>query len=520
MNVENRLRSLCMNPDKSSNFKVSAICADSRKVIPGAVFVALKGKKQDGHDYLSSAIEKGAQVLVVEDKEKIKSLSFKGMICVVPNTRLTLSMLLNEFYNYPSEKMFCIGITGTNGKTTVSNMLSFILSRCGWRSGLIGTIKNSFESQEKKSHLTTPDPVELYNLINRFYLEGAQALVMEVSSIGLDQERVAGLDFNLGVFTNLSEDHLDYHPNMLAYFQAKKTLFEIPLYQGQEWTKSEFRSPLKEDLQKPQNLKKIPLMKAKNNFLAVINLDDPYGIKLAREIKVPYISYGKKEASFTYEILSSNLHGTWFNLHFDKKKIKIHLPIPGHYNVSNAVAALCCAHVAGFPVKEAAEALSHFPGVPGRMEKVSPPTDHTPLVFVDYAHTPQALSASLSFLKKNKNKDSQLITVFGCGGQRDHKKRPLMAQIAESLSSSVILTSDNPREEDPLNIMDDCMKGAKDKDRFIIELDRRKAIRKALSKAKKTDIVLIAGKGHEQEQIIGSKRYPFSDDKVVKEFFS
>ncbi|MDE0118603.1 MAG: UDP-N-acetylmuramoyl-L-alanyl-D-glutamate--2,6-diaminopimelate ligase [Bdellovibrionales bacterium] len=489
MNVENRLLSLCVNPDKNSNFKISAICADSRKAIPGAVFVALKGKKQDGHDYLMSAIEKGAKALVVEDKEKIKALSFKGMICVVPNTRSILPVLLNEFYDYPSEKMFCIGITGTNGKTTVSSMLSFILSRCGWRSGLIGTIKNSFGSQEEKSRLTTPDPVELYKLLNRFYLEGAQALVMEVSSIGLDQQRVAELDFNLGVFTNLSEDHLDYHLNMSEYFQAKKKLFEMPL----------------------------SLATGKNHFLAVVNLDDPYGIRLSREMKVPYISYGKKEARFIYEILSSNLSGTWFNLHFDKKKIKIHLPIPGTYNVSNAAAALCCAQAAGFSLKEAAEALAHFPGVPGRMEKVSPP-GHTPMVFVDYAHTPQALSASLSFLKQNKS--SRLITVFGCGGQRDRKKRPLMAQIAEYLSDSVILTSDNPREEDPLTIVNDCMKGVKDKEKFIIELDRKKAIKKALEKAKKTDLVFIAGKGHEQEQIIGSKRYPFSDNETVKEFFS
>ena len=490
MNIENRLLSLCLNPDKNLNLNISSICTDSRKVLPGSVFVALKGQKQDGHDYLESAVKNGAQVLVVENTEKIKKNNFQGMVCVVPSTRSILPVLLNEFYDYPSEKMFCVGITGTNGKTTVSSMLSFILSRCGWRSGLIGTINNSFEKQKKKSRLTTPDPVELYSLLNHFYRGGAQALAMEVSSIGLDQKRVEGLDFNLGVFTNLSEDHLDYHPNMLEYFKAKKRLFEMP----------------------PS------LVKGKNHFLAVLNLDDPYGTKLAREINVPYISYGKKDARFTYEILSSNLSDTWFNLYFDKKKLKIHLPIPGTYNVSNAVAALCCAHAAGFSIEEAVKALTHFPGVPGRMERVSP--THSPLVFVDYAHTPKALSASLSFLKQNKNKDSQLITVFGCGGQRDQGKRPLMAQIAEYLSESIILTSDNPREEDPLAIIDDCMKGVKDRQKFTIEVDRKKAIRQALEKAKKTDIILIAGKGHEQEQIIGSKRYPFNDAAVVKEFFT
>ena len=490
MNIENRLLSLCVNPDKNFNLNISAICTNSREVAPGSVFIALKGQKQDGHDYLESAARNGAQVLVVENKEKVKNISFQGMLCVTPDTRSILPVLLNEFYDYPSEKMFCVGITGTNGKTTIANMLSFILSRCGWRSGLIGTIKNSFEKQEEKSKLTTPDSVELYSLLNRFYREGAQALVMEVSSIGLDQQRVEGVDFNLGVFTNLSEDHLDYHSSMSEYFQAKKRLFEIP----------------------PS------LKKGKNNFLAVLNLDDPYGIKLAREINVPYISYGKKDASFRYEITSSDLYGTGFYLHFNKKKIKIHLSLPGTYNVSNAVAALCCAQAAGFPVEEAAEALTHFSGVPGRMEKVS--SHNSPLIFVDYAHTPKALSASLSFLKQNKTKENQLITVFGCGGQRDREKRPLMAQVADNFSDSIILTSDNPRKEDPLAIINDCMKGAKDKKKFTIEVDRKKAIMQALEKAKKTDIVLIAGKGHEQEQIIGSKRYHFSDVEVVKEFFS
>ena len=487
MNIENRLLSLCVDHNKNLSGKISSICTDSRKVIPGSAFVALKGKNSDGHCYLESAVKKGAQALVVEDTSFLKGRVFQGITCcVAPNTRDILSLLLNEFYDYPSEKMFCVGVTGTNGKTTVSNMLSFILSHCGWRTGLIGTIKNSLGNQEEKSILTTPDSAELYSLLNHFYHEGAQAVVMEVSSIGLDQQRAEGVDFNLGVFTNLSEDHLDYHHSMPEYFQAKKKLFNISRSQKN------------------------------NHFLAVLNLDDPFGLALAREIQGPYISYGQKTARVSWEVLSSDLSGTWFKLYFDKKQIKMYLPMPGFYNVSNAVAALCCSTSAGFSLEEAVEALKHFPGVPGRLERVYP--DYHPVVFVDYAHTPQALESVLSFLRQNKNKACRLVTVFGCGGQRDRGKRPMMVQVAEQFSDKVVLTSDNPREEDPLEIISDCIKGVRDNKKFIIEVDRKKAIRQALEYAKKTDIVLVAGKGHEREQILGSKRWPFNDTEIVKEF--
>ena len=488
MNIEDRLLSLCPGRNKNLFRKISSICTDSRKVIPDSVFVALRGQKTNGHYYLKSAIEKGAQVLVVENTKQLKDMDFQGMICVVPDTRNILPVLLSEFYDSPSEKMFCVGVTGTNGKTTVSNILSFLYSHCGWRTGLIGTIHSQFEDWKEKSVLTTPDSAKLYSLLERFYREGAQSVVMEISSIGLDQQRIKGLDFNLGVFTNLSEDHLDYHSDMSAYFQAKKKLFEIS-----------------------------HSLAEKNHFLGVLNLDDPYGVVLAREIQVPYISYGKKGARFSWEILFNDLSGTLFRLYFDKKKIEVYLPMPGIYNVSNAVAALCCVYAAGFSVEEAARTLKYFPGVPGRMQRVC--TDCSPLVFVDYAHTPKALEAILFFLKQSKDEKSQLITVFGCGGQRDQSKRPVMAQVAEHFSDKVFLTSDNPREEDPLNIISDCMKGVGDKKKFVVELDRKRAIRQALEQSQEKDIVLIAGKGHEKEQIVGVDRHPFDDGEVVKEFF-
>ncbi len=488
MSIDKLLRSLSANTDKKQEGKVSFVCSDSRKARPGCVFVALKGRKTDGHNYLESAIKNGAKAVVVERAGALKGKTFKGLVCEVENTRKTLPLLLNTFYDYPSEKMFCVGVTGTNGKTTVSSLLSFLFSRLGWRAGLIGTVKNQFENYEEKSTLTTPDPVKLHSLLHRFYRQGAQAVVMEVSSIGLDQQRVEGVDFNMGVFTNLSEDHLDYHANKEEYFQAKKKLF------------TSFRN---------------------NHFMAVLNFDDPYGVKIGREITAPYISYGKKQARFFYEIISADLSGMRFNLFFEDQKISAYLPMPGLYNVSNAVAALACAHSAGFSLKKAVEALKSFPGLSGRMEKAC----KKPLVFVDYAHTPQALESVLKFLcfiraDGGTDKSARLFTVFGCGGGRDREKRPLMAQVAERFSDQVILTSDNPREEDPMDIIQSALKGARDKNKFLIELDRKKAVEQVLKSAKKTDIILIAGKGHEREQITGFKRTPFSDIEIVKKHFN
>ena len=502
----NKAERLSMSEEVSQNKKqahivqkiflnqVTGIHTDSRKVTKDSIFVSLKGQQTDGHLYLSSAIQKGASVLVVEDEKWLSSLSkniFKGKTFVVPDTREILPDLLNEFYNYPSEKMFCVGVTGTNGKTTISHILSFIFSQCGWRSGLIGTIGNRLEDKEYKSTLTTPAPVELYFLLNDFYQQKSQAVVMEVSSIGLDQNRVGGVDFNLVVFTNLTEDHLDYHKNQEEYFLAKKKLFQV----------------------KSIN---------KNHKLAVLNFDDLYGPQIARSMSPgTYISYGQTGARFQWKILSSDLTGSKFQLSYDQNTITGYLSMPGVYNVSNAVAALCCAYTAGFSLEKAVESLKKFPGVKGRLQRVHSEmgrdNQEGPLVFVDYAHTPQALEAVLSFLQKHKPRNSRLVTVFGCGGQRDQHKRPHMASIAEKFSDTVILTSDNPRKEDPDKIIQDCLKGVKQKQQFIVEPDRKQAIQKALNQATKNDIVLVAGKGHEEQQIIYNQKLTFSDSDVIKE---
>ena len=475
--------------------KVSAIHSDSRKVTLGSLFTAVKGRCTDGHRYLKEAVQKGAKVLVVEDEEYLRDLNAELKhnhssikIFQVPDTKKILPALLNEFYDFPSEKMFCVGVTGTNGKTTVSHILAFLFSECGWRTGLIGTNGSQIGRWKHQNALTTPEPVEFYSLLNKFYLRKTQALVMEASSIGLDQNRTAGVDFNLAVFTNLTRDHLDYHKNQEQYFLAKKKLFQTHSMD-------------------------------KNHKAAILNFDDPYGLQIAKELSSKtYISYGQTASRFQWKILSSGLTGSEFQVCWDNKKATGWIPMPGIYNVSNAVAALCCVYSAGFSVEKALEALKNFPGVKGRLQRVCSESlkETQPVIFVDYAHTPGAMSAVLSFLQKHKPKNSRLITVFGCGGERDQLKRPEMASIAEQFSDQVILTSDNPRGEDPDKIIQDCLKGVKQKQHFILEPDRKTAIRKALELADKKDVVLTAGKGHEESQIISNQKLVFSDVDIIK----
>ena len=391
---------------------------------------------------------------------------------------------------------FCAGVTGTNGKSTVSCMLEHIFVKVGWRTARIGTLGGSFMGTHYPHKLTTPSPKDLHSLLNVFHQRGAEALVIETSSIGLHQDRTAGIDFKLAVFTNLTEDHLDYHKNKEEYFLAKKKLF-LP---GPD-----------------ESLKKT----------AVVNVDDVYGQRLIKELTSEYgkalniITYGKKggqcSADFQWDVLSSDLKGSDFKVFYKGEEEEGFLPIPGDYNVSNGSAALAGVLSAGFSLKPALKALESFPGVKGRLELVH----KNPFVFVDYAHTPQALRTVLSFLKKNKSQ-GKLCTVFGCGGERDKEKRPKMGETAVRFSDQVILTSDNPRGEDERQIIEDAMGGvpAGEKEKVIVEIDRKKAIELALSQVVGKDIVLIAGKGHEEEQIFSEgKTLPFSDKKIVQNFF-
>ena len=450
---------------------------DSRKVEKGDLFIALRGTVYDGHHFVSAAVAKGAEVLVVEDSSCVPS-SFRGQVLVKTNTRLFLPVLLNRYYDFPSSKMFCVGITGTNGKTTSAYMLKHLFSQGGWKTEVIGTIDSHIEGLKHSSALTTPPATVLQKKLFDFYQHGVQAAVMEISSIGLDQYRAVGVDLNIALFTNFTQDHLDYHKNTENYLKAKKRLFDIG--------------------------------RASKNCRAVLNADDPQVLACSRSIKIPYVSFGSQGRDFRYKVLKESLESTEFEVFFQNRHHVFQLGTPGLYNVSNAMGALASAVLAGFSLEHLS--LESFRGAAGRLQKIQ--TSHPASVFVDYAHSPHALEnvlKTLTMFRKEK-----VITVFGCGGDRDASKRALMGSAAERYSDHIVITSDNPRNEDPKKIIQDILKGIPNQKKVFIEEDRKKGIQKGLELAGPKDIVLIAGKGHERFQIIGDQKIHFSDEDEVK----
>lgn len=473
-----------MNPSLSSLcrslYPSCKIQEDSRDVQKGDLFIAVQGVRRDGHTFIPEAVKNGAQILVVESEKNIPSF-FKGSIYKVDSTKKIRPLLLNQYYNSPSEKMFCIGITGTNGKTTVSYMIEQILLAEGWNTGVIGTIDHHLNGKVWPSRLTTPNSVELYERLNHFCQLSAQAVVMEVSSIGLDQHRVDGMHFNLAVFTNFTQDHLDYHRDMDSYFKAKTKFFEM-------------------------------IKKSGSSCIAVLNTDDEWIYNYSKKIPCSFVSYGKSGENFRYEILHEDLDGSQCNMFHKGKKIPMHLPLIGSHNVSNAMAAVASAVTAGFSFEKSIKHLESFKPVPGRLERIYP--FH---VFVDYAHTAHALENTLQSLKKARKKNQKIIVVFGCGGGRDRKKRKNMGHTAHTYADYVVITSDNPRGEDPEKIVQDILKGIPKMDsRVFVHLDRKEAIQKGLEIAQGQDIVLIAGKGHENKQIIGTQEIEFNDIQICK----
>ena len=453
-------------------------------------FVAIKGTKQDGHNFIVDAVNSGAIGLVVENESQVPS-DFVGAVAQVPNSRKALDQLACRFYGYPTTKMFCVGITGTNGKTSVSLMIEKILTDYEWPTGVLGTIDHHLGDKIWQSQLTTPDPVTLNRRLYEFLALGAKASVFEISSHALVQNRADSIEFDAVVFTNLTRDHLDYHGSMENYFQAKEKLFsELP------W-------------------------KTNKNCTAVINIGDPAGQKLEVAEKCEVITYGECQSDLQIQVMASDYSGTQFRVKTRSGETQSRIPLPGRHNVYNAVAAAAVGMAAGRSLNSCLESLAHFQGVPGRLQPVS--NDKGLHVFVDYAHTDDALKAVLTTLqniRKSMGTKNKIITVFGCGGDRDKGKRPLMARAALELSDFVMVTSDNPRTEDPMQIIQDIIVDTDkeaSKNRLEVEVDRREAIRKALGHAKSGDVVLIAGKGHESYQIVGEVKKDFSDVSIAKD---
>ncbi|MDD4201944.1 MAG: UDP-N-acetylmuramoyl-L-alanyl-D-glutamate--2,6-diaminopimelate ligase [Candidatus Omnitrophica bacterium] len=459
--------------------------SDSRKVQKGDIFIALKGAVSDGHQHIESAIDKGAKFCIVQ-KDIWKKLSKKvhvssKKIKIVQNSHKEYSRNCSEYFDEPSKKLFNIGITGTNGKTTVSFLLDKILKDSGKRTGLIGTIYYKIGEKTVDADRTTPDAFTLNRLLSDIVREKIKYSIMEVSSHALEQERAGHVFYDVAVFTNLTPEHMDYHKNINSYFKAKKKIFV--------------------------NLKK--------KGIAIVNIDDPKGKILKKELKNRCIGFsvGKKTDVYA-ENIEMTLAGSTFDLNVFDKKYKVKTSLIGRHNISNILAAVSAGVFLGINIKDVIKSIGNAKPPDGRLQPVK--INKKFKVFVDYAHTADALLNVLRTLQEIRPK--QIITVFGCGGDRDKTKRPKMGEVACMLSDKVLVTSDNPRTEDPACIINDIVKGIKKYiSKVIIEKDRREAIKIALNIAQKDSIVIIAGKGHEKYQIIGNKKMKFDDVKVVKE---
>ncbi len=461
---------------------VQRVTADSRQVTPGALFVAIRGYQTDGHRFLEEVIHRGAASLVVEapTPQLLQRVQEGGQTVVqVEQSRKALAMLASAYYEHPSRHLRLIGITGTNGKTTTTYVVEAILQAAGRSVGVIGTVNYRFPQQQVEAPQTTPDAPNLQALLRRMVDAGVTETVMEVSSHALTQERVGGCHFEVCVFTNLSRDHYDYHGAEAAYFAAKARLFqELPA----RWH--------------------------------VLNLDDPYGQKLVHKSQARLLTYGlDSEATLKPLTARYGLDGIEFTLPTTKGHLAIHSPLIGRHNVYNLLAGIAVAIALDVDAEAIVSGIAQLGHVPGRLERIDAGQDF--YVFVDYAHTPSALEQVLRMVRAET--PGRLITVFGCGGDRDAGKRPIMGQAAATLSDYTIVTSDNPRTEDPGRIIADIVAGIDDTSGYTTIIDRRRAIVEAVSMAQAQDAIVIAGKGHEDYQIIGQTRLYFDDRDVAHE---
>jgi len=476
------------------DIEIRGLTNDSRAVQQGYLFVAIKGHHHDGHRFLAHAVEGGAHALVVEQVEK----EFSDVTVIrVPDTRVILRELADRFYGYPTRDMCLIGITGTNGKTTTSYLMESIWREAGIRVGLIGTISYRFNGNSREAPLTTPDYPELMRMIREMRDAGITDIIIEVSSHSLDQGRTMGFQWSRALFTNFSRDHLDYHATMEEYFQAKSRLF----------------TALGGD-------------QRKQGAQAIINMDDPKGRILEKMTTVPVVSYGLKgDCMVRAADIDLSVDGVRFTLVTPAGSVPITSSLLGRINVYNILGAAATAYSLELELEAVKRGVEELAYVPGRLQPVENRRGLS--VFVDYAHSPDALEKALQTLKPFAQ--GRLITVFGCGGDRDRGKRPEMGKVAGELSDWVILTSDNPRKENPAQIANEIEPGVREaglrrmeqnpsrgERGYRIVLDRREAIRDAINTATDKDIVLIAGKGHERYQIIGKRRVRFDDGEEVE----
>ena len=457
--------------------EILSVCNDSRKVAPGALFVAVKGFASDGHDYINAVVEKGAAAIIYEDETKVGDVPQNVALVQVKSSRYALAIAAANFYDNPSRKLTMVGITGTNGKTTTVTLLHRMFTALGYSCGLLSTIANYVGNRGSEAVNTTSDPLTINSLLNEMVNEGCEYCFMEVSSIGVEQERVAGLQFKVGIFSNLTHDHLDYHKTFAEYLRCKKLFFDT-----------------------------LP-----KDAYAITNTDDRNGMVMTQNTKAKVITYSCRSiADHTCRVVEQSFEGML--LRMDNQEVWSGLI--GQHNAYNLLALYTTAVTLGAAPEEALIAVSALKPAPGRLENIRGPKDTS--IIIDYAHTPDALENVLKTLREIAP-GHELIGLFGCGGDRDRTKRPEMAQVAQKLADKIIVTSDNSRTEKTSDIMADIKAGMdiNGKSRSLFIEDREQAIRTAVMIASQGATILLAGKGHETYQIIGTEKTHFDEKEIV-----
>ncbi|MDV7757163.1 UDP-N-acetylmuramoyl-L-alanyl-D-glutamate--2,6-diaminopimelate ligase [Liquorilactobacillus mali] len=478
----NNLKFKKVIPESFEDFSVSLLTQDTREVIGGSIFVAIKGAKADGHKMVQEAVKKGAAMIIAQ--EKLTEISVP--VVYVQNTKKTMAILSSFFYETSSQALRIIGVTGTNGKTTVTHIVEAIFRNLGEKTGLIGTMYRKIDDEILKTKNTTPDIITLQRTLNKMVEKGVSTVAMEVSSIALIQGRVWGIDFDVAVFTNLTQDHLDYHKTMANYEHAKSLLFS---QLGNKYTHSG------------------------DSKVAVLNIDDPVGERFEADTAAEILTYGiKKEAMIKAGNIEIHSEGTDFDLIVFGEKFHLSVKMVGLFNVYNILAAFAAAYACGVESEDIIGALEKFPGVKGRLQLITSASKVSAIV--DYSHTPDGLLNALETI--NDFAKGKVFCVVGCGGDRDKLKRPKMAKIAVEHSDYPIFTSDNPRSENPQTIIDEMLVGVPEQVEIPTFVNRREAINFAVAMAKPKDIILIAGKGHEDYQIIGDTKHHFDDVEEAK----
>ncbi len=481
ISLKNLLQDLpVLNSKVSSNSRVFRLTTDSRRVIPGSLFFAIKGLRENGNTFTDDAIGRGAVAVISEDEIPAHT---KVPYIQVENAQIALAQLARKFYNSPDEAIKMVGITGTNGKTTVSMLAQYFLTE-NTQAGLLGTVRYDLGNRTLPSHKTTPESADIYSMLATMNENGCKDAILEVSSHGLIQHRTYGIKFDIGVFLNLSHEHLDYHNSLDSYFDAKASLFD-----GRNG-------------HTPKH--------------AVINIDDAHGQKLVSRIpqETSIITFGTSvDADIRATNINLNERCSEFTLCFDNKSIEVKSPLLGGFNISNLLAAFAILKASNHSLESAINKLPRFEGVPGRMEPVT--TKQPFSVLIDYAHTPDALEVSLKMLKSITK--GRILVVFGCGGNRDKEKRPLMTRAVLNHADKAWATSDNPRTEAIADIFKDMVQATTDNDNINFIEDRRQAISNAIDECQPQDCLLIAGKGHENFQVFEHTIVPFDDAQTAKE---